>query len=116
MCLGFVTKKKKPSKDLLSSKQLLVLYDPARKLVLSCDVSSHGIGAVFSHVMGNGEEHPFLVLSLSLRKNTHSLTRKPCLLFLLSNNFISACIDLIITHSFAFSMKLKEFPIWPLTG
>ena len=44
------------AKDFLSSKQLLVHYDPAKKLVLSCDTSSQGIGAVLSHVMGNGEE------------------------------------------------------------
>ena len=52
--------------DLLSSKQLLVHYDPAKKLVLSCDASSHGIGAVLSHVMGNGEERPIAFISRTL--------------------------------------------------
>ena len=50
--------------DLLSLKQLLVHSDPAKKLVLSCDALSHLIGAVLSHVMGNGEERPIAFILL----------------------------------------------------
>ena len=50
--------------NLLSLKQLLVHSDPAKKLVLSCDALSHLIGAVLSHVMGNGEERPIAFILL----------------------------------------------------
>ena len=40
----------------LSSDRLLVHYDANKELVLACDASPYGIGAVLSHVMENGEE------------------------------------------------------------
>ena len=46
------------SKELLTSSQLLVHFDPKLPLLLACDVSAYGIGAVLAHKVPNGSEKP----------------------------------------------------------
>ena len=46
------------SKQLLLSSQLLVHFDPAKEIILCCDASAYGIGAVLAHRMSNGLEQP----------------------------------------------------------
>ena len=55
----------KVTQELVSPK-LLIHYEPQRKLLLSCDASSYGIGAVISHVMDDGSEKPIAYTSRSL--------------------------------------------------
>ena len=54
------------TKSLLSSADLLVHYDPNRKLILSCDASPYGLGAVLSNVMDDGSERPVAFASRSM--------------------------------------------------
>ena len=46
------------SKQQLRSETVLVHYDLDKKLILSCDASPYGVGAVLSHVMEYGSETP----------------------------------------------------------
>ena len=46
------------AKDLLSPPRVLAHFDPSRRLVLSCDASPFGLGAVLSHVMEDVAERP----------------------------------------------------------
>ena len=56
----------KASKDLLLSSQVLVHFDPKHPIVLACDVSAHGIGAVLSHKFTDGSEKPIGFVSRTL--------------------------------------------------
>ena len=54
------------AKRLLQSSSLLVHHDPAKHLILSCDVSPYGISAVLSVCQDNGLEKPVAFASKSL--------------------------------------------------
>ena len=55
-------------KDLLRSGRVLTHFDDKLPLVLACDASPYGLGAVLSHRMPNGEEKPVGFASRTLTK------------------------------------------------
>ena len=54
------------SKELLTSSRLLVHFDSKLDIVLACDASAYGIGAVLSHRMPDGQEKPIGFVSRTL--------------------------------------------------
>ena len=58
--------KKKLSKELLTSSSLLMHFDPTLPIVLACDASHYGVGAVIAHKMPDGSEKPVGYLSRTL--------------------------------------------------
>ena len=56
------------SKSFLKSSRLLVHYDDKKELILACDASENGLGAVLSHKMEDGSEHPISFASRTLTK------------------------------------------------
>ena len=54
------------SKELLTSADLLIHFDPDLPLGLACDASAYGIGAVLAHVMPDGTERPIAYASRTL--------------------------------------------------
>ena len=57
------------SKDLLTSSSLLVHFDPQLKLILACDASAYGVGAVLAHKMPDGTEQPIGYASRTLSES-----------------------------------------------
>ena len=53
-------------KELLQSSRVLVHFDKSLPLVLSCDASPYGVGAVLVHTMPNGDERPVAFASRTL--------------------------------------------------
>ena len=52
----------------ISSSHHLVHYDPAKKLVVSCDASPYGVGVVLAHKFPDGSERPMAYASRTLTK------------------------------------------------
>ena len=57
------------AKKLLVSSAVLTHYSLDLPIVLACDASPYGIGAVISHVFPNGEEKPIAFASRTLNKS-----------------------------------------------
>ena len=68
-------------KESLKSSRVLVHFDPDLPLVLSCDASPYGVGAVLAHRMPGGDERPvgFASRSLSLSEKKYSHLDKEAL-------------------------------------
>jgi len=54
------------SKELLISSPLLLHYNPDLPLILACDASAYGLGAVLAHRMPDGSEKPIAYVSRTL--------------------------------------------------
>ena len=54
------------AKNLLQSDSLLVHFDQDKPILLACDASPYGVGAVLSHQMPDGSERPIVYASRSL--------------------------------------------------
>lgn len=68
------------SKQMLKSAKVLSHYRADRDLVLACDASPYGVGAVLSHVMEDGSEKPLGFMSRTLtpaeKKDIRNLTKR----------------------------------------
>ena len=56
----------KATKEMLEAARVLTHYDPSKPMVLSCDASPCGVGAVLSHISDSGQEMPVAFASHKL--------------------------------------------------
>ena len=58
------------TKSLITSKQVLVHYDPDLPIRVACNVSAYSLGVVLSHKMPDGLEKPIAFASRELGSST----------------------------------------------
>ncbi len=52
--------------EVLQSSQVMIHFDPRKKVISACDASQDGVGDVLSHMLNNGTERPIAFASRSL--------------------------------------------------
>ena len=57
----------KRAKEQLSQAPVLVHYDPSQPIRVAGDASNYGVGAILSHIIPDGMEHPIAFASLTLQ-------------------------------------------------
>ncbi|XP_060607830.1 uncharacterized protein K02A2.6-like [Ruditapes philippinarum] len=62
-------------KKMITSDLVLVNYDPDLPVILACDASSFGLGAVLSHRLPNGTERPIAFASRSLSSARETIVK-----------------------------------------
>ena len=77
------------SKQLLISSQTLAHFDPKLDIVLACDASAYGIGAVLSHRLADGRKPVgFASRTLSTAEKNVSDEKKAAVFFVLLQSFL----------------------------
>ena len=66
VCWKWGPQQQAEAKAQLTSDCLLVHFDPTKDLILACDASPYGVGAVLTHIMEDGNEKPVALASRSL--------------------------------------------------
>jgi hypothetical protein len=73
------TEQNRESKQLLSSPQVLINFNPSKPVILAIDASSHGLGAVLAHELPDRTVSPKASAShtmLSAQKNNSQLEKE----------------------------------------
>ena len=111
------------AKDALQTNALLVHYDTTKPLILACDASQYGIGAVLSHSMDDQQERPIAYVSrtLSAAEKHYSQLEKEALAIIFAvkkfHKYIYGRYFIIESDhepSHFFSLSIREYHRWPL--
>ena len=109
------------AKEALQDDLLLVHYDESKPLILACDASQYGLGAVLSHTMNDGTERPvaYAFRTLTAAEKRYSQLEKEGLAIIFGtkkfHNYLWVDffqLNLTTNPWLTFSMKLREFPQW----
>ena len=110
-------------KSQLPSDCLLVHFDPQKPLILACDASPYGVGAVMSHRLEYGSERPIAFASRSLspaEKGYAQLDKEALAIVFGVTKFMFTCMVMLlqftqtINHYSTFSTRVRLFRLWLL--
>lgn len=89
------------SKDVLTSDSLLVHFNPDLDLVLMCDASSYGIGAVLAHRVPDGSEQliGYASCSLSAAQRNYSQLEREALALVFGVKRFHSCLGIVLNWS-----------------
>ena len=111
------------AKAQLSSSAVLVHFDANKPLILTCDASPEGLGAILSHVMEDGSERPVTCISrtLSSAEKVYSQLEKESLAVVfgvkrLHEYLYGRHFTIKSDHQPLENLLNKETPISPLTS
>lgn len=109
----------KMAKEALQADSLLVHYDREKPLVLACDASPYGVGAVLSHTMPTGDEKPIAYCSRTLsaaeRKYSHLDKEGLAIIFGITkfrNYIFGRKFTIEESDHQPYSVKRKEYHKW----
>ena len=86
------------AKQKLMEAKVLAHYNPDRPLRLAADASAYGIGAVISHVLSDGTEHPIAYASCTLTKSEQNYAQ-------LEKEALSLIFGINKFHSYLYGRK-----------
>ena len=78
----------KSFEETLQSDSLLVHYDSSKQIILTCDASPYGIGAVLSHTMEDSTDRPISQTLTTAEKRYSQLEKEGLAIVFGTKNFL----------------------------
>ena len=106
-------------KKLLKSNRVLTHFNDQLPLILECDASPYGLGAVLSHQMLDGSEKPVGFASRTLTKaeqNYSHLDKEAGRSTTSTSTVITSTFELTTNLSPTYSVSQEQSLLWPLDG
>ena len=99
------------AKELCLSAEVLAHYDPTKPILLQCDASTYGLGAVLSQIMGDGNDRPVGFVSRTLNASERNYSQFALKKF--HKQLYGRCFVITTEHKPLLSVfgELKQVPI-----
>lgn len=100
------------SEKALIGDSLPVHFDEKKQIILACDTSQYGLGAILLHVIDDGKEHPVAYASRTLtpaEKNYSQLEKEGLAIIFSIKNFTIICLFITFSDTVRSSATVLPF-------